>query len=103
MIAVDLQQGEQTPKKVDRDLGMLENVAELLGFGGLLRWATTRPDIAKYARNVKQADIYINPPLPDQDATSFGNRNSARMIEIGEQEARKQWEKLTSNIFSARR
>ena len=94
VIAVDLQQGEQQHKASGLDLGMLEGVAEMFGFGGLLRWVTNRPDIAKYRENMKQATIYIKPPLPDADASSFGNKNSARMIKVGEEEAQKYWNEL---------
>ena len=94
VIAIDLQQSEQKPKKPDYDLSMVSGIAEMLGFGGLLNWVITRPDISKYHENVKLADIYIHPSLPDADASSFGNKNSARMIKIGEDEAMKHWEEL---------
>ena len=73
---------------------VVSGIAEMLGFGGLLNWVITRPDISKYHENVKLADIYIHPSLPDADASSFGNKNSARMIKIGEQEALKHWDEL---------
>ena len=94
VIAIDLQQSEQKPKKPDYDLSMVSGIAEMLGFGGLLNWVITRPAISKYHENVKLADIYIHPSLPDADASSFGNKNSARMIKIGEQEALKHWDEL---------
>lgn len=94
VIVVDLQQSEQQHKTLDFDFGMLEGVADMLGFGGLLRWIANRPDIAKYRENVKQATIYIKPPLPDADASSFGNKNSVRMIKVGEEEATKYWSEL---------
>ena len=94
VIAVDLQQNEQKVKEQGFDLGILEGAAELLGLGGLLRWISNRPDITKYNENVKQATIYIKPPLPDADASSFGNKSCARMIKVGEDEARKHWDEL---------
>ena len=94
VIAIDLQQSEQKPKKPDYDLSMVSGIAEMLGFGGLLNWVISRPDISKYHENVKLTDIYIHPSLPDADASSFGNKNSARMIKIGEQEALKHWDEL---------
>ena len=94
IIAVDLQQNEQVPKKQERDYGMVTSIAEMLGFGGLLNWVANRPDITKYNNNVKLATVYIHPPLPDMDASSFGNKNSARMIKIGEDEAMKHWDEL---------
>lgn len=44
----------------------------------------------------KKTDIYIYPDLPDYDATSFGNKNCAKMIEAGKVAAMKQWERLRS-------
>lgn len=94
IIAVDLQQNEQVPKESDFDFGMLSGLADMLGFGGLLDWVANRPDIDKYAKNIKLATIYIRPDLPDMDASSFGNKNSARMIQKGEEEAMKHWDEL---------
>lgn len=94
IIVVDLQQNEPKTKKQDMDLSMVSGVAEMLGFGGLLNWVTNRPDIEKYKENVKLANIYIHPPLTDMDASSFGNKNSARMIKTGEEEAMKHWDEL---------
>ena len=94
VIAIDLQQNERKPTKPDYDLSMVSGIAEMLGIGGLVNWVVTRPDISKYHENVKLTDIYIHPSLPDADASSFGNKNSARMIKIGEQEALKHWDEL---------
>jgi NTE family protein len=94
IITVDLQQNEQKPKRSSFDFDMVSGIADMLGFGGLLNWVSTRPDITKYNANVKLSNIYIHPPLPDMDASSFGNKNSARMIKIGEDEAMKHWEEL---------
>ena len=94
IITIDLQQNEQKPKKSEYDLGMLSSLGSFLGIGGLLNWVTTRPDITKYTENVKLSTIYIHPPLPDADASSFGNKNCARMLKIGEEEARKHWDEL---------
>ncbi len=94
VIAIDLQQEEKKAPKRSADLGILEGLGDLLGIGGLLKWVTTRPDITKYADNIKQSAIYIHPPLPDMDASSFGNKNSARMIKVGEEEAMKHWDEL---------
>ena len=94
IITIDLQQNEQKLKESDVDLGMASGLADMLGFGGLINWVITRPDIAKYAANIKMSDIYIRPPLPDMDASSFGNKNSARMIKVGEEEAMKHWDEL---------
>jgi len=94
IIAVDLQQNEQKPRDGKTDFGIVSGIADMLGFGGLLDWVTQRPDIRKYHENVKLATMYIHPPLPDMNASSFGNKNSARMIKVGEDEAMKHWDEL---------
>lgn len=94
IIAIDLQQEEVKPKKKSFDFDMIGGLGDLLGISGLLNWVANRPDITKYTENMKQATIYIHPPLPDMDASSFGNKNSARMIKVGEDEAMKHWDKL---------
>lgn len=86
IIAIDLQQQRQK----DKDYSLRET----LGIGGLLDWVVSRPDVKKYNQNVKLADIYINPRLPDYDATSFSNENAERMMLIGEKTAMKQWSTL---------
>ena len=82
VIAIDLQQEEQKPRK-QADLSMFSSLADMIGFGGILEWITNRPDIEKYLANRQKADIYIHPDLPDADASSFGNKNAARMIQAG--------------------
>lgn len=94
LIVVDLQQNEQKHQKPDIDLTMVSGIADMLGFGGLVDWVVNRPDIAKYNDNVKLATIYIHPSLPDADASSFGNKNSARMIKVGEEEAMRHWDEI---------
>ncbi len=86
IIAIDLQQSEQQERSF--------SLKDELGIGGLLDWVVSRPDVKRHKQNVKLATIYINPPLPDYDASSFGNKNSARMIKIGERETRKHWQEL---------
>ena len=93
VIAVDLQQSEQKPRK-KTDLDALMGIARLFGFGGILEWITNRPDIDKYYENVKQADIYIHPNLPDDDASNFGNKHAARMIQAGTAAAKSQLPEL---------
>ena len=94
IISVDLQQNEQTIPKTDFDFSMVNGIAEMLGFGGLLDWVANRPDIKKYMENKKLATVFIAPELPDMDASSFGNKNSARMIKMGEKEAKRHWDEL---------
>ena len=94
IIAVDLQQDEKKERKNDNGIDILSGLGDLLGIGGLLDWVIQRPDITKYIENIKQSTIYIHPPLPDMDASSFGNKNSSRMIKVGEDEAMKHWNEL---------
>ena len=97
VIAVDLQQNEQKPRK-KTDLNILSDFAGLIGFSGILEWVTNRPDIEKYLANRKLADIYIHPNLPDADASSFGNKNAVRMIQAGSAAARKLLPELKSLV-----
>lgn len=93
VIAIDLQQTEQKPRR-QTDLSVLSTFADLLGIGGVLEWITNRPDIEKYNENRKRADIYIHPDIPDADASSFGNKNAVRMIQAGMAAARLQLPEL---------
>ena len=97
VIAVDLQQNEQKPRK-RTDLTALTGLASLFGLGGILEWITNRPDIDKYYANRKLADIYIHPNLPDDDASNFGNKNASRMIQAGKAAAKGQLSALRSFI-----
>ena len=100
VIAVDLQQTEQKPRK-QSDLSVLSSFADMLGIGGVLEWITNRPDIEKYNENRKKADIYIHPNLPDADASSFGNKNAVRMIQAGISAAKQQLPDLQRAIAEA--
>lgn len=92
VIAVDLQQNK--PQTREEKSNIFTDIADLLGVGPIAKWILNRPDITKYNENCKQTELYIHPPLPDYDASSFGNENMRRMITIGEQEARKHLETL---------
>lgn len=92
VIAIDLQQ--EKPQNREQKEDFVTGMADMLGLGALARWIMHRPDITKYNENRKLADIYINPPLPDYDASSFGNASMARMIAVGEQAAREQLDRL---------
>ena len=87
VIAVDLQQTEQKPRK-QSDLSVLSSFADMLGIGGVLEWITNRPDIEKYNENRKKADIYIHPSIgyniKDYDALKISD-----MIKIGYNACRK--------------
>lgn len=92
VIAIDLQQSKPKKRKpIDHSVWSL---ADTFGVGGLAEWIVSRPDINKYYDNCAKADIYINPPLPDYEASSFGNEKMATMIVIGEEAAKKQWPQL---------
>lgn len=88
IIAVDLQQ--EKPKNRESTDNIITSIAAMVGLGPIARWVITRPDITKYNENCQHCDIYINPPLPDYDASSFGNESMQRMIAVGEQSARRQ-------------
>ena len=93
IIAIDLQQEEKQPRP-QAETSLLTSLGDFLGLGGVIEWLINRPDIRKHVENKKLADIYIRPDIPDYDVTSFGNKNSARMIKAGEEAAKKHWEEL---------
>ena len=93
IIAIDLQQEEKQPKPL-ADTSLLTSIGDFLGLGGVIEWLINRPDIRKHVENKTMADIYIRPDIPDYDVTSFGNKNSARMIKAGEEAAKQHWEEL---------
>ena len=88
IIAVDLQQDK--PQNREPEDNLITSIADMVGLGPLANWVLSRPDITKYNENRRRCDIYINPPLPDYDASSFGNESMLRMIAVGEQSARQQ-------------
>ena len=92
VIAVDLQQDK--PKNREQKETFFTGIAEVLGVGPIANWVLNRPDITKYNANRQQADIYINPSLPDHDASSFGNRDMQQMIRIGTSAARQHMTEL---------
>ena len=92
VIAIDLQQKE--PRKRKKNFEWANTVAEWMGFGDLMHWATSRPDIEKYFKNRKDADIYIHPILPDYDASSFEQSSVEVMLQLGEKEGLRHWNEL---------
>ena len=88
VIAIDLQQNQHETKESSSG-NILSSIGDLIGLGEILNWVVSRPDIRKHNENRQQADIYINPPLPDYEASSFGNKSMQRMIDIGEKATRK--------------
>ena len=93
IIAVDLQQDKPEERQSDGS-NLITSLADMVGLGPLANWVLTRPDITKYHEDCRLCDIYINPSLPDYDASSFGNANMTRMIAVGEQSARMQIRKI---------
>lgn len=82
VIAIDLQQ------KGGFDFGFSS------GIGGLVDWALSRPDIERRSQNIKDADVHIQPRLPDFTAASFGHDNCQLMLQFGEEKAREHWDEL---------
>ena len=75
---------------------LLDDLLGLSSADGIVGWLFNRPDFKKYRKNCKDADVYINPPLYEYDATDFGRKAISEMIFLGEHEARKQMEALRS-------
>ena len=80
VIAVDLQQ------KGEISLGI--STKDLFGIGGLANWALSRPDLKRRSQNIKDADVYIQPRLPDFTAASFGHDNCELMVKLGKEKAK---------------
>ena len=90
VIAIDLtvnhpDEKERTPSEF---VQLLDDLLGLSSADGIVGWLFNRPDFKKYRKNCKDADVYINPPLYDYDATDFGPKAIAKMIQLGEQAAR---------------
>lgn len=96
VIAIDLQQ--EKPRNKEQSNSTITSIADLVGLGGIANWVLSRPDITKYNANRQDADIYINPSLPDYEASSFGNENMRRMITIGEKAALEQGSRLRALV-----
>lgn len=94
VIAIDLQQAE--PEERTKKYNWANRMGDWLGLGDLVRWATTRPDISRYHKNRKDADIYLHPIMPEYDASSFKRASVEEMLEIGEQEGRRHWNELVA-------
>ena len=99
VIAVDLTVNHPDEDDDDAPSEFVQLLDDLLGLSsadGIVGWLFNRPDFKKYRKNCKDADVYINPPLYDYDATDFGRTAITKMISIGEQSARQQIETLRS-------
>lgn len=93
VIAIDLQQDSPSEPLLKVD-DIVVDIADIFGLGGITNWVFSRPDIAKWRANSKDADIYINPQLPNMDATSFGNNKMRRMIQAGKYAARQKVDEM---------
>ena len=82
IIAIDLQQEQHETRNFS-----LKNI---LGIGGILDWAVSRPDWKKYNENVRAADIYIQPNLDGYSVADVNAREITEMIALGESAARAQ-------------
>ena len=81
IITIDVQQKDHRTRHFS-----LKNV---LGIGGFLDWAVSRPDWRKYNDNRRLADVYIRPNLSGYSVLDFNSSDIARMIDLGEKAARR--------------
>ena len=79
VIAVDLNNNHES-----RDFSL----KELIGIGGLLDWAVSRPDWKRHNENRADADVLITPRLDEFDILSFSLESISTMISRGERAAR---------------
>lgn len=92
VIAIDLQQNKHESKQPRENL--ITTVGDKIGLGEMIQWIVNRPDIVKYNNNRQAADIYINPPMPDYEASSFNDEKIKQMIQIGYEAAYTKKEQL---------
>ena len=86
VIAIDLSNEQHE----SRDFSL----KDLIGIGGILDWAVSRPDWKKHNENRADADVLITPNLDGFDVMSFGLESISEMIARGERAARKEYEKI---------
>ena len=84
VIAVDLQQGEESPIDFPDILEGI-NLRRFGQAGKLADWLNTREDLPKYKRNVEDADFYIHPTLEGYHRASFGSEDRTEMLKLGEE------------------
>lgn len=82
IIAVDLQQGEESPIDFPSILEGV-NLRRFGQAGKLTDWLHKRNDLPKYRRNVEDADFYIHPTLEGYHMASFGSEDRFRMMQLG--------------------
>ena len=86
VIAIDLQQKDHESRHF--------SLKNLLGIGGILDWAVSRPDWKKYNDNRKLCDIYIRPDLSGYSVMDFNKSDISAMIALGEDAARAKLKEL---------
>lgn len=80
VIAIDLSNEQHE----SRDFSL----KDLVGIGGILDWAVSRPDWKKHNENRADADVLITPNLEGYDVMSFSLESISDMIARGEHAAR---------------
>jgi NTE family protein len=80
VIAIDLSNEQHE----SRDFSL----KDLVGIGGILDWAVSRPDWKKHNDNRADADVLITPNLECYDVMSFSLESISDMIARGERAAR---------------
>ncbi len=80
VIAIDLSNEQHE----SRDFSL----KDLVGIGGILDWAVSRPDWKKHNDNRADADVLITPNLEGYDVMSFSLESISDMIARGERAAR---------------
>lgn len=85
VVAIDLTQNKPPKKTAFETPSLLKHIP-------WLDWLANRPDQAKYWKNVKDADIYINPQLTDCSVVSFSK--IPYMIAEGEKSGKRFYKKL---------
>ena len=86
VIAIDLQQKDHETRHL--------SLKNLLGIGGILDWAVSRPDWKKYNENRKKVDVYIRPNLSGYSIMDFNKADISAMISLGEDAARAKLKEL---------
>ena len=96
VIAIDLtvNHHDDDDEKENTGLDELRELFDFTEMKGIVGWLLNRPDFKKHRQNKGKADIYINPDLEGYSAMSFGPKNIAEMIAIGENAARQQFKTL---------
>lgn len=86
VIAIDLTQNKQEEYQ--------SPIWFLKGLGGIIGWLAERPDIQRYNKNRKLADLYINPDLGNYGVLSFNADAIADMLSMGRKAGREHYQDL---------